>query len=580
MHLQITSGHDNQLGAHSTRANPHSVAAATCGDGSLRGRKAIRENNLRHFREPAARGDGKVPQILIGRGPLACERLAILLGSIGMSTENADAIDPTEPEGADDDLAAATPELIRRLEALHRGNLGFRRAAEKVRDFPQEPGVYLMKDASGVVIYVGKAKNLRSRAGSYFHASAAAEIRTADWIHEIADIDYMVCASEVEALLTENRLIKDIQPRHNKDLKDDKTFPYLMITTHEDFPRVEVTRTPKDKGAKLYGPFTSAGQLRGALQVMQRVFKFRTCSLDIEEDDPRWQWFRPCLLASIHQCTAPCNRRISKEDYRRDIRRLQTFLDGGSERLLTQMREEMKEASAKLDFERAARLRDEIQLLENLDRRGEIDVHAQPEVFYIDPKKGMRALKKILAMDREPRVIEGVDIAHLGGTDTVASVVQFLDGLPFKPGYRRYKIQGIEGIDDFRSIHEVVSRRFKRKYEENEAFPDVLMIDGGKGQLNAALAAFRDCDLTPPTLISLAKKDEEIYLPGEKEPLRLGRESFALRLLQYIRDEAHRFAQHYHHILRNKSSFDQKTGGRESKRPKKGQRKDIDSRED
>jgi excinuclease ABC subunit C len=293
---------------------------------------------------------------------------------------------------------------------------------------------------------------------------------------------------------------------------------------------------------------------------MQRVFKFRTCSLDIEESDPRWQWFRPCLLASIQQCTAPCNRRISKEDYRRDIRRLQTFLDGGSERLLKQMREEMKEASSKLDFERAARLRDEIQLLENLNRRGEIDVHAQPEVFYIDPKKGMRALKKVLGMEIEPRVIEGVDIAHLGGTDTVASVVQFLDGLPFKPGYRRYKIQGVEGIDDFRSIHEVISRRFKRKYEENEAFPDLLMIDGGKGQLNAARAAFRDCDLQPPTLISLAKKDEEIYLPDEKDPIRLGRESFALRLLQYIRDEAHRFAQHYHHILRNKSSFEQKTG--------------------
>lgn len=452
------------------------------------------------------------------------------------------------------------------FDALHQRNVGFRRAAEKARQFPQDPGVYLMKDASGIVIYVGKAKNLRSRASSYFHAAAAAEIRTADWIREIADIDCMVCASEVEALLTENRLIKDIQPRHNKDLKDDKTFPYLMITTHEDFPRVEVTRTPKDKGAKLYGPFTSAGQLRGALQVMQRVFKFRTCSLDIDENDPRWQWFRPCLLASIQQCTAPCNRRISKEDYRRDIRRLHTFLEGGSQKLLNQMREEMREASSKLDFERAARLRDEIQLLENLDRRGEIDTHAQPEVFYIDPKKGMKALKKVLGMDREPRVIEGVDIAHLGGTDTVASVVQFLDGLPFKPGYRRYKIQNVDGIDDFRSIHEVVSRRFKRKSEEQEAFPDLLMIDGGKGQLNAALAAFRDCELTPPTLISLAKRDEEIYLPGEKEPLRLKRESFALRLLQYLRDEAHRFAQHYHHILRNKTSFERKTTPR-SRRP-------------
>ena len=376
---------------------------------------------------------------------------------------------------------------------------------------------------------------------------------------------------EVDALLTENRLIKDIQPRHNKDLKDDKTFPYLMITTHEAFPRVEVTRTPRDKGAKLYGPFTSAGQLRGALQVMQRVFKFRTCSLDIDDADPRWQWFRPCLLASIDQCTAPCNLRISKADYRRDIRRLQTFLEGGSTRLLSQMRDEMKEASVQLDFERAARLRDEIRLLENLDRRGEIDTHAQPEVFYIDPKKGMRALKKVLGMDREPRVIEGVDIAHLGGSDTVASLVQFLDGLPFKPGYRRYKIQGVDGIDDFRSIHEVIARRFKRLHDEQEAFPDLLMIDGGKGQLNAALAAFRDCDITPPVMVSLAKKEEEIFQPGEKDPIRLGRESFALRLLQYVRDEAHRFAQHYHHLLRNKSAFEGLTGKKSKRSDRKAQ---------
>ncbi len=436
------------------------------------------------------------------------------------------------------------------------GLTGFEFAAEKVKSFPQTPGVYLMKDAQGIVIYVGKAKNLRSRAASYFLQAAAQELRTADWIGEIADIDFMDCASEVDALLTENRLIKDIQPRHNKDLKDDKSFPYLMITTHEDYPRVEVTRTPKDRGAKLYGPFTSAGQLRGAIQVMQRVFKFRTCALDIEEADTRWKWFRPCLLASIDQCTAPCNLRISKEDYRRDIRRLQTFLEGGSIRLLAQMRDEMAEASKVLDFEKAARLRDEILLLENLDRRGEIDTHAQPEVFHIDPKKGMRGLKKILGMEKEPRIIEGVDIAHLGGKDTVASLVQFIDGLPFKPGYRRYKIEGIEGIDDFRSIHEVVSRRFRKLNEDQSTYPDLLMIDGGKGQLNAALAAFRDQGLTPPTIVSLAKREEEIYRPGESEPLRLSRHAFALRLLQYVRDEAHRFAQHYHHILRRKSTLD------------------------
>lgn len=427
-------------------------------------------------------------------------------------------------------------------------------AAEKVKSFPQTPGVYLMKDSSGVVIYVGKAKNLRARASSYFLKAAQQEERTATWVHEIHDIDFLECDSEVDALLAESRLIKDIQPKHNKEQKDDKTFPYLMLTTREDFPRIEVTRTPPSSGVKLYGPFASAGALRGAIHVLQKIFKFRTCSLDIEEGDPRWRWFRPCLLASIAQCTAPCNARINKEDYRADIKRLQTFLEGGSRKLLKEMQAEMQDAAKQLQFEKAARLRDEIQMLERLDERGELDTHVQPEVFYIDPKKGLSGLRKVLKLATTPRVIEGVDIAHLGGTDTVASLVQFIDGLPFKPGYRRFKIRDIQGIDDFRSIHEVVSRRFRRLADQQEAFPDLLLIDGGKGQLNAAVAAFRDQGIEPPTLLSLAKQDEEIFLPGESEPIRLSRHAFSLRLLQYVRDEAHRFAQHYHHILRGKKT--------------------------
>ena len=433
---------------------------------------------------------------------------------------------------------------------------GFRHAAAKVREFPQAPGVYLMKDAAGRVIYVGKAKNLRARAASYFLKGAAAEQRTAAWVQEISDIDYVSCESEVDALLMEARLIKDVQPKHNRELKDDKTFPYLMITTREDYPRVEVTREPRDKGVKLYGPFANAGALRGAVQVLQKIFKFRTCTLDIDAEDPRWRWFRPCLLASIQQCTAPCNLRISKEEYRRDIKRLQMFLDGKKTSLLRQMRKEMQEAAQQLKFEKAARLRDEINMLERLDQRGELDTHAQPEVFYIDPKKGLAGLRKVLKLQETPRTIEGIDIAHLGGGQTVASLVQFIDGLPFKPGYRRYKIRGVEGIDDFRSIHEVVARRYRRMYDTSEVFPDIVLIDGGKGQLNSALAAFQEQQIEPPTLISLAKREEEIYLPGEREPLRLNRHSFALRLLQYVRDEAHRFAQHYHHILRRKSTLD------------------------
>ena len=432
----------------------------------------------------------------------------------------------------------------------------FERAAARVREFPQTPGVYLMKDAVGRVIYVGKAKNLRSRAGSYFLKAAAGERRTADLVREVADVDFLEAESEVDALLVEARLIKDIQPKFNSDLKDDKTFPYLEITTREDFPRVEVTREPAERGTKLYGPFASAGSLRGALQVLQKIFKFRTCSLDIEESDPKWRWFRPCLLASIDQCTAPCNLRISKEEYRKDIERLKKFLDGGKKSLLVEMREEMNQAAADRKYEKAARLRDEIRMLESLGERGDLETHVQPEVFYVDPKKGLAGLQKILKLKNQPRTIEGVDIAHLAGEETVASLVQFIDGLPFKPNYRRFKIRGVQGVNDFASIHEVIARRFQRLHEESEMFPDILLIDGGKGQLSAGLAAFSALDIEPPTVISLAKREEELFVMGQDEPLKLSRHSYALRLLQYVRDEAHRFAQHYHHLLRRKTMLD------------------------
>jgi excinuclease ABC subunit C len=427
---------------------------------------------------------------------------------------------------------------------------------DKVRTFPTTSGVYLMKDDKARVIYVGKAVNLRSRAGSYFTKAAEIDRRTADLVTEIADIDFIDTDSEVDALLLEARLIKDIQPRFNQELKDDKTFPYLQISTREDFPRVEFTRTPAAKGVKLYGPFTNAKKLRGAIAVLQRIFRFRTCTLDIDDGDERWQWFRPCLLASIDQCTAPCNLQISQADYRRDIHRLRMFLDGKKAKLLKEMTADMQQASQALQFEKAARIRDDIKALENLNLRGDLEQHAQPEVFYIDPKKGMAGLKKIFNLAELPRRIEGVDIAHLQGGETVASLVQFIDGLPFKHGYKRFKIRTVEGVDDFASIREVVMRRMRRLSQEGEAFPDLLLIDGGRGQLNAALDAMRDAGITsPPFTISLAKREEEVYVPGEPRPRQLSRHSFGLRLLQYVRDESHRFAQQYHHLLRRKSTF-------------------------
>ncbi|GIS63160.1 MAG: UvrABC system protein C [Planctomycetaceae bacterium] len=426
---------------------------------------------------------------------------------------------------------------------------------ETVRQLPTGPGVYLMKDEHARVIYIGKAVNLRSRVGSYFTTAAAQEMRTAGLVPEIRDVEVIETESEVDALLLEARLIKDVQPKFNQELKDDKTFPYLEVFVREDFPRVEFTRTPQDRGTRLYGPFTNAKQLRGAIAVLQRIFRFRTCSLDIDDGDERWRWFRPCLLASIDQCTAPCNLRISKEDYRRDIRRLQTFLDGGRVKLMRELDREMQQASAEKLYEKAARIRDEIQALEDLDLRGDLEEHAQPEVFYVDPKRGLSGLKQVFGLEEVPRRIEGVDIAHLQGGQTVASLVQFIDGLPFKHGYKRYRIRSVDGVDDYGSIREVVSRRMGRLAQEGEAFPDILLIDGGKGQLNAALEAMEVIGVDPPFTISLAKREEEVYVPGEAEPRRLSRHGFGLRLLQYVRDEAHRFAQHYHHILRRKSTL-------------------------
>jgi excinuclease ABC subunit C len=424
--------------------------------------------------------------------------------------------------------------------------------AAKARTFPTGPGIYLMKDDGGNVVYVGKAKNLRARASSYFSKEAANDVRIRDWIGFVRDVDFIETADPIAAMFTEARMIKDLRPKFNKDLKDDKTFPYLQIRTREEYPRVEITRKPRRKGVRLYGPFTNTRQLRLAVNVLQQLLQFRTCKLDIKSSEEKWRWFRPCLLHSIRRCTAPCNFRVSREEYRRQIKKLVFVLEGKKDRLIRRMEREMLAASEALNFEKARRIRDEIAALQNLDLRGDVNADVQPEVFPIDPKKGLAGLRKVLGLAKPPRTIEGMDIAHLSGQDTVASLVSFLDGLPFKPGYRRFKIKSVEGVDDFASMREVVTRRFRRLHEEDEVFPDILLIDGGKGQLNAALDAFKNLGIDPPCLISLAKQDEEIFRPGEAESIRLSRHSAALRLLQYVRDEAHRFAQHYHHMLRRK----------------------------
>ncbi len=296
----------------------------------------------------------------------------------------------------------------------------------------------------------------------------------------------------------ESRLIKDIQPRFNNMLKDDKTFPYLQITTGEDFPRVEFTRQPKNQRCQTLWSIHECGKLRGTIAVLQKIFRFRTCELDIAEGDERWRWFRPCLLASINQCTAPCNLRISKKITAKISADSRLFLDGGKVRLLKELESQMLEASQQLKFEKAARLRDEFSALKNLKLRGNLEVHAQPEVFYIDPGKGLAGLKKVLKLSEVPRRIEGLDIAHLQGGETVASLVQFIDGLPFKHGYRKFKIKSVEGVDDFASMREVITRHFRRLSQEGESFPDLLLVDGGKGQLNAVMETFEAIGIRPP----------------------------------------------------------------------------------
>jgi len=444
------------------------------------------------------------------------------------------------------------------------------RLADKAKTLPKAPGVYLMKDAKDVVIYVGKSASLRDRVGSYFQPSTKLEHKKLGLIENVVDFDFIQTDTEVEALLVENRLIKDIQPRYNARLLDDKTFPYLMITTKDEFPGVFITREPRSD-AKLYGPFTSVYALKEAVTMLQKAFKFRTCHLEISEADDKRKFFRPCLLYPIKQCTAPCADKISKETYRDDINRLIRFLDGDKKNVIAALERDMLEASKDMKFERAARLRDEIKALQGLGARaakGEQEFW-QPEAFISNPKEGVTALQDALGLAEPPRILECIDIAHLQGTEMVGSKVCFIDGVPFKDGYRRYKIKHGQGNNDYLSIQEVVDRRYREAGSNNELFPDVICIDGGLGQLHAALEVFKTMDVKPPMVISLAKKEELVYVQAKSEPIRLARNNVGLKLLQYARDEAHRFAQHYHHILRRKATLEEdvKQGRRPPKSP-------------
>ena len=435
----------------------------------------------------------------------------------------------------------------------------------KARSLPGVPGVYLMKDAQGRVIYVGKASRLPDRVSSYFQpatfATGALGPRKQPMLDIVEDFDVLECETEWEALLAENRLIKDLHPRFNSSLTDDKTFPYLVITMRDDYPGVYITREPASaeyRGARVFGPFTRPFALRQAMQMLQNVFKFRTCTIEIREDDERRRFFRPCLLYPIHRCTGPCAARISTQEYRSGIDRFIRFLESKQSVMIREMRQEMEQASAAQQFEKAAVLRDQMRALERLEQRGSRKDHWQPEaeVAQLDPRHGLESLRKTLGLDQPIRCVECIDIAHLQGGETVGSKVTFIDGRPLRSQYRRYRIQ-TAGNDDYAAIREVVSRRYREAGEGHELYPDVIIIDGGLGQLHAAQEAFNQVDVKPPMVIALAKKEELIFVQARSEPIRLSRQNTGLRLCQAIRDEAHRFAQHYHHILRRKKLLEE-----------------------
>jgi len=350
----------------------------------------------------------------------------------------------------------------------------------QVKALPTGPGLYFMKGNADKVLYIGKANNLRARTASYFQPAADLAAsrgpKIAEMIAKVKTIDFLEAGSEVDAMLHEARLIKDIRPPYNTDMIDDKTFPYLEITTGDDFPGVYITRKPRPRGARLFGPFTGAKDLRAVLVVLQKIFKFRTCNLDISQNNPKRKFFRPCILYSIKQCTAPCAAKIDKAQYKKIvIADLVKFLRSKRAVILRRLKKQMAHAAEALQYEKAAMFRDRIRLIERLDRRGAPDEHIQPEVFAADPADALLQLRKILQTPDPVRIIEGIDVANIAGQQAVGSLVKFIDGKPFKSGYRRFKIKTVKQIDDYAMIAEVVKRRYKYALRGEELWPDLIL---------------------------------------------------------------------------------------------------------
>lgn len=543
---------------------------------------------------------------------------------------------------------------------------------EQAALLPEKPGVYLMRDNTGAIIYIGKAISLRHRVRSYFQSGRNMSPKTRIMADQVADIDFIVTDSELEALILECNLIKKHRPKYNISLKDDKHYPYIRITLQEDYPRVLIARSIRKDGAKYYGPYTSSYAVDETLKLLQSIFPLRTCRKDFAREKPG----RPCLNYHIKRCLAPCQGYVSREVYRNMISEICLFLEGRQQDLLLMLQERMRAAAAALDFEAAVKLRDRLQAVKQviekqkivssaledrdvlaiarsgdescaqiffirggkllgqehflLDGTGDAgpkevlegflkqyyhnasyiprEVVLQEEVDEIAiiqrwltgkrgkvvkvtvPKRGkkremldlvqknaalvleqmeekrrrdravtagaVQSLKEVLDLPAPPNRIECYDISNIRGTEAVGSMVVFWDGRPAPKEYRRFKIKTVEGPNDFAMLREVLQRRLRRAAngagDKFAVLPDLLVVDGGKGQLGVAVAVRREMGLEHLPMIGLAEEFEHIFQPGKSEPLTLPADSPALHLLQRLRDEAHRFAVTYHRNLRTK----------------------------
>jgi excinuclease ABC subunit C len=421
----------------------------------------------------------------------------------------------------------------------------------KLSAVPHKPGVYLMKDRFGTVIYVGKARDLRRRVSQYFHPARRQgwDLKFNALVDAIHDFDVHLVKSEPESLLLEGKLIKQFQPRYNISFRDDKRFLLLKINMNDPIPRFTLTRLKQDDGARYYGPFAHSGALRSTLTMIRRKFNLRGCRpLTPGEAD-----YRHCLYGNLKYCTAPCIGNVTRDQYLLQVQAACDFLSGQSEEFEKQLEEEMKRAAAALDFEKAASLRDALDDLRRTTRKTE-KFERLPYTLpvAIDPARDLSELAAVLRLAAPPERIEGFDISNISGTFAVASMVSFRDGRPDRSNYRRFRMKTVTGQDDFACMAETIHRRYSRLRQEQGILPQLILIDGGKGQLNAAVAELTKIGLTGIPIIGLAKEFEEIYRPGEPEPLRLDHNTGALKLLQRVRDESHRFANTYNAKLRLK----------------------------